>query len=76
MSVSSHRNYVSSTKEDLERAAGRLLIASKAFDDDAWANAAYGAAQALYALSAQDIKDEESMLNVWTMRMKAGEEIG
>lgn len=76
MAVASHRNYISSTREDLERAAGRLVIASKAATEDAWANAMFGAAQALYALAEYEIKDEESFLNIWMMLMERGEEVG
>lgn len=72
MAVSSHRNYVSSTAEDLERAAGRLETVSKTTEDPAWANAAHGAAVALYALSAHDMKTEEDMLTVWSMLMTSG----
>lgn len=72
MAVASHRNYVSCTAEDLERAAGRLETASKTTNDQDWANAAHGAAVALYALSAHDLKTEEDMLTVWSMLMTSG----
>lgn len=72
MAVSSHRNYVSSTAEDLERAAGRLETLSKTAFENEWAIAAHGAACALYALAWHDLKDEESMVNVWTMLMTSG----
>lgn len=72
MAVSSHRNYVSSTAEDLERAAGKLLTASKNTADDAMSNALKGGAYALYALAWHDIKSEDDMLTIWSMLMTSG----
>lgn len=79
MAVASHRNYVSSTMEDLERAAGRFkqiynasgyaLDASNGTD---MACAAYGAAIALYAMSLHDVRDADEMLNIWTMMIDMG----
>lgn len=67
MAVSSHRNYVSSTAEDLERAAGRLITSCKATNDKRMADMLRGGAYALYALAWHDIKSEDDMLTVWSM---------
>lgn len=74
MSVS-YRHYVSCDKADFERFGGRLKQHYENQEDPAWANAAYGASQALYVLADEghgDIKDAESFFNLWTMRMDFG----
>lgn len=74
MSVS-YRHYVSADSADFERFAGRLKQHYESQDDPAWANAAYGAAMALYVISDErhgDIKDAGSFFNLWTLRMTSG----
>lgn len=72
MAVSWHRNSVTSTADDLERAAGRLETASKTSNDETWSIAAHGGACALYALAWHDLKTEDDMFNVWSMLMTSG----
>lgn len=65
MAVSSHRNYVSSTQEDLERAGGRMDIAGANASDPELATACKGASIALYALAGYEIKSADDFLTIW-----------
>lgn len=74
MSVS-YRHYVSSETADYERFGGRLKQVYENQEDPAWANAAYGAAMAMYVLADENhgnINDAESFLNLWTLHMTRG----
>lgn len=65
MAVSSHRNYVSSTADDLERAAGLLEIRAKQEPDTVTAAKMRGASAALYAIAWHEIKDERDFYTIW-----------
>lgn len=63
MSLISHKHYISSTEEDLERAAGFMKI--KSCEDSANSEMFVGASAALYALAWNDLKDERDFYEVW-----------
>lgn len=64
MSISSHRNYVSSTAEDLERAAGLMKIKASQEVDVRTKNRLIGASKALYLLASFDINHPDDF---WTL---------
>lgn len=67
MSVSYHIHSMRNDPVDVERAAGRLRIASKSASEQRLSDALLGASIALRAMVDYDIRTEEDMLTVWSM---------
>ena len=65
MAVSIHKHYISSDAEDMERAAGYMLIQAKNHAGVVDEMYYYGAAAALYALAYHDLKTAEDFERVW-----------
>jgi len=70
MAVSIHKHYVSSDADDLERAAGAMLIASKVPEDDENRLLCIGASAALYAIAQNDLRTEEDFKKCWSLLVK------
>lgn len=72
MALSNHRHYISSTDEDLERAAGFMKIKSRENADER--ERYLGASAALYALAWNELKDEKDFFAVWTAIIREQDE--